>query len=345
METTEAEALRGRVERIFLAAGASEREGRLIAQQLVEANLSGHDSHGVGLVARYLSNLRDGSLRLGTALEVALDTGAMLICDANLGVGQVMGRDALEIGIARARESGACVVSLRNSHHLGRIGHWAEMCAGEGLVSVHFVNVVADPVVALHGGTRARFGTNPFAAGFPVPGGSDPLIVDFATSRLALGKVRDAYEKGVEVAPGSLLDAAGKPSTAPATMFERPIGALMPFGKHKGGGLALACELLGAAVVGAAVQSGPATSTAIVNSMMSVLIDPARLGTAAAYAAQLDAVTRWALSENDEGGSVMLPGMPERAARRSRGRDGILLNATTAANLAEAERRLGLAPD
>ena len=343
METFGAEPLRARVQRIFRAAGASEREAALIADQLVEANLCGHDSHGVGMVARYLDNARDGTLRLNGALTIALDTGAVLICDAGLGPGQAMGRDALDLGIARAREAGASVVCLRNSHHLGRIGHWAEMCADRGLVSVHFVNVVADPVVALHGGARARLGTNPFAAGFPVQGG-DPLIVDFATSRLALGKVRVAWENREELAPGTIVDAEGRPTTAPATMFESPIGALMPFGEHKGGGLALACELLGAAVVGAPVQSGPATSTAIINSMMSVLLDPARLGTADAYSAQLAAVMRWALSENDEGGSVMLPGMPETAARERRSADGIPLNATTVAQLVDAERRLGLAP-
>ena len=344
METFTADELRTRVERIFGAAGASGREARLIANQLVEANLCGHDSHGVGMAARYLNNARDGTLVFGRTLEVALDTGAMLICDAGLGAGQVMGRDALALGIAHAREAGACVVSLRNSHHLGRIGHWAEMCAAEGMVSVHFVNVVADPVVALHGGTRARLGTNPFAASFPVPGG-EPIVVDFATSRLALGKIRVAWEKGEEIAPGTLVDAEGRPTTNPATMFEPPIGALLPFGEHKGGGLALACELLGAAIVGAPVQSGPATSTAIINSMLSVLIDPARLGTSEAYAAQVAAVRRWALSENEEGGSVMLPGMPEAAARERRGRDGIPLNAATTAQLAAAERGFGIAPE
>lgn len=345
MQTFKADELCARVERIFRAAGASEREARLIAEQLVEANLCGHDSHGVGMVARYLENARDGTLRLGAALEVALDTGAMVICDAGLGAGQVMGRDALALGLAHARKVGACVVSLRNSHHLGRIGHWAEMCAAEGLVSVHFVNVVADPVVALYGGTRARLGTNPFAAGFPVPGGGEPIVVDFATSRLALGKIRVAWEKGEDIAPGTLIDAAGRPTIAPATMFEPPIGALLPFGEHKGGGLALACELLGAAIVGAPVQSGPATSTAIINSMLSVLLDPSRLATRDAYAAQLDAVRRWVLSENEEGGSVMLPGMPEQAARERRSRHGIPLNAATTAQLASAERRLGLAPE
>lgn len=343
MHTVTAAALEARVHRIFRAAGAAEREAGLIARQLVEANLCGHDSHGVGVIRRYLDNIADGTLRLNHAIDVVLDTGAMLIADAGLGAGQSAGHDALQRGIARARESGSCLVGLRNSHHLGRIGHWAEMCAAAGLASVHFVNVVADPVVAVHGGTRGRLGTNPFAAGFPAPGGGEPIVVDFATSRLALGKVRVAYEKGEPVAPGTLLDAAGRPTTAPSAMFEEPMGCLLPFGEHKGGGLALACELL-AAALGAPVQSGPATSSAIVNSMLSVLIDPAVLGTADAYAARLEAVTGWLLSENEAGGSVMLPGTPERLARAERGRAGIALNEATCAQLRAAEVRLGLDP-
>jgi uncharacterized oxidoreductase len=267
----------------------------------------------------------------------------MLICDAGLGAGQVMGREALELAVPRARAAGSAILALRNSHHLGRIGHWAEMCAEAGLVSVHFVNVVSEPLVAVHGGKAARLGTNPFTAGFPDPAGGDLILVDFATSTLAMGKVRVAMEQGKTVPVGALLDAAGLPTTDPAAMFGRPIGALLPFGQHKGGGLALACELLGAALVGAPVQSGPAPSTAIVNSMLSILIDPARIGTAGAYAERLAALRAWLLSENDAGGSVMLPGTPERLSRERLGREGIPLDDGTAAMLAAAEARVGLA--
>jgi len=293
---------------------------------------------------RYLDNIRDGTMILGQRLEVALDTGGMLICDAGLGAGQAMGRDALDLAIARARETGSAILCLRNSHHLGRIGHWAEMCAAAGLVSVHFVNVVATPIVAVHGGVTARLGTNPFAAGFPDPAGAAPIVVDFATSMLAMGKVRVAFEQGKSVTPGALLDDQGRPTTDPAAMFVPPIGALLPFGGHKGGGLSLACEILGAAMVGAPVQSGPATSTAIINSMTSILIDPARIGTAEAYAERLAALRRWLLPGNGDGGAVMLAGTPERLSRERLEREGIAVDEATSAMLAAAEARFGLAP-
>jgi uncharacterized oxidoreductase len=186
---------------IFRGLGSQEREAALVARHLVEANLRGHDSHGVGMIPGYARNAQAGELVLNRTLEVALDLTAMLICEGGHGAGQVMAHDAMALGIARAKQNGSCIVLLRNSHHIGRIGHWAEQCAQAGIVSVHFVNVVSDPAVAPFGGTRARLGTNPFAVGVPRPE-APPIIVDFATSRWAVGKVRVAMNKGEAVPPG-----------------------------------------------------------------------------------------------------------------------------------------------
>ncbi len=187
---------------VFRAAGSELREAQLIAEHLVEANLRGHDSHGVGVVPMYINGVRSGGMVMNQSLKVAVDTGAMLICDAGQGAGQVMAHDAMALGIARAKDEGSAIVSLRNSHHIGRIGHWAEQCAAAGVVSIHFVNVVAGAIVAPFGGTQSRLGTNPFAAAFPRDG-APPVVVDFATSKLAAGKVRVAHNKGVELPPGA----------------------------------------------------------------------------------------------------------------------------------------------
>lgn len=338
-----AEDLERAAQRIFVAAGSEQAEADTIARLLVGANLSGHDSHGIGMIPRYISNFHDGTMVLNAKLDVVVDTGGMLICDGGLGAGQTMGHAALRLGIERAHENGSCLVSLRNSHHLGRIGHWAEFCAEAGLVSVHFVNVSADPAVAMFGGKKARLGTNPFAAGFP-RGDGPPIIVDFATSQIAVGKVRVAYNSGKPVPEGALLDVNGTPTTNPAIMFEEPTGCLLPFGGHKGGALSLSCELLAAAMVGGRVQGGPRRSSAVVNSMFSVLVDPDRLGTGDAYGSELATTLDWVLSENQDGGSVKLPGQPENEARAERARDGIDVDPETIAQLKSAATSLGLAP-
>jgi uncharacterized oxidoreductase len=274
---------------------------------------------------------------LNQELKVALDTGAMLICDAGQGAGQVMAHDAMELGIARARDEGSAIVSLRNSHHIGRIGHWAEQCAAAGLVSLHFVNVYAGAIVAPFGGTRARLGTNPFAAAFPRHNGP-PIVVDFATSKLASGKVRVAHNKGVEIPPGALLDNKGNPTTNPGKLFEIPPGSLTTFGEHKGWGMMLACELLGAALVGGMTQHEAPGNGAVINSMFSVIVSPERLGTAGLFAEEMEAVLGWVTSED----GVKLPGEPELETRADRVSNGIPIDPATMDQLEAAARDVGL---
>ncbi|MCX5494738.1 malate/lactate/ureidoglycolate dehydrogenase [Kaistia dalseonensis] len=336
-----AERLRSATTSLLRAAGSAEREARLVADHLVEANLRGHDSHGVGVLPLYISTARAGGLVLNQTLMVALDTGSLLICDAGNGAGQVMAHDAMALGIERARQSGSAIVSLRNSHHVGRIGHWAEQCASAGMVSLHFVNVAAGTFVAPFAGTRARLGTNPFAAGFPRPD-APPVIVDFATSQLAMGKIRVAHNKGEALPPGALLDAEGRPTTDPAALFATPPGSMVTFGDHKGWGLALACELLGAALVGGKTQSGPDGAGTTINSMFSVIVSPEQIGTAAAFSQELEAVLGWVLSENADGASIKLPGTPELETRALRLRDGIPLDPKTLDQIAAAARDVGL---
>lgn len=340
--TIPADRLSAIVRAIFRAAGSSAREAGLVADHLVEANLRGHDSHGVGMVPAYIRNIRDGHLKPNQDLAVALDSGAILVCDAGQGAGQAMAHDAMALGIARATGGGSCIVALRNSHHVGRIGHWAEQCAAAGLVSLHFVSVVSEPAVAPFGGTAARLGTNPFAVGLPRAGGP-PIVVDFATSRWAVGKVRVAANTGALVPPDTLLDADGRPTVDPAALFGAPPGALLTFGEHKGWGLALACELLAGALTGAGVQAGRPGNGAILNSMLSVLVAPDGLGAAASFAANLEAVAAWVQSERRDGASaVQLPGEPERATRARRLRDGVPIDPATWEQVGEAGESVGL---
>ena len=125
----------------------------------------------------------------------------------------------MRVAIERASALGCCVLGLSNTHHLGRIGQWAEQCADAGFASVHFVNALSTPLVAPWGGSDARLSTDPFCVG--VPREPDPLILDYATSKVALGKVRVAQDKGARMAPDVLLDAAGRSTDDPAAMFAR----------------------------------------------------------------------------------------------------------------------------
>jgi uncharacterized oxidoreductase len=268
----------------------------------------------------------------------------LLRLDGQAGFGQVIGREAMEMGIERARAHGVCAVALGNAHHLGRIGAWAEQAVAAGLVSIHFVNVVARPIVAPHGGADARFGTNPFTAGVPLRG-RPPMILDFATSMIAQGKTRVAHNKGEPVPEGCLIDDQGRPTTDPRWSVTEPPGAILPFGLHKGYGLAVLCELLGGALAGG--QTGhreQGTRRRVLNGMLSVLIDPRALGDPDRFETEaLDFATWVTASPARAGfGPVQLAGDPERALRERRLREGIPVDPETWRQILEAGGRLGV---
>ncbi len=324
--------------------GSSPAEVDAVAGNLIEANLTGHDSHGIGMLPRYALAYLEGNLKPNTQLSVTLDAGALLRLDGNAGFGQVIGRDAMTLGIARARVHGSCIVALGNSHHLGRIGAWAEQAAAAGLVSMHFVNVISRPFVAPYGGADARFGTNPFCAGVPLPG-RPPVILDFATSVIAQGKTRVAFNKGEPVAPGCLIDGQGRPTQDPSVMFKPPLGALLAFGGHKGYGMAAMCELLGGALAAGMTQRADASGRMrILNGMLSVLIDPDALGGREAFEQQALAFIEWVqASPPREGfGPVQMAGDAERSAKAERSARGVPVDGTTWQEILDAAQRLGV---
>jgi uncharacterized oxidoreductase len=327
------------------ARGSGEAEARAVAGHLVGANLAGHDSHGVGLLPDYVRLVREGLLVPEQQLRTVVDAGAVLVLDAGRGLGQAMAMEAMRRGIERARALGAAVVALRNSGHIGRVGHYAEACAAAGMATLHLVNVADHrPLVAPYAGADARFSTNPFCAA--VPGADGPaVLLDMATSTIAYGKARVARNQGLPVPDGALIDVAGRPTTDPGALLDRHEGALTAFGLHKGSGLAVLCELLGGALTGGpTIQPENPRRGGIVNNMLSVVIDPAALGDPAAISAEVAAVKAWIKASPPAPGfsEVLLPGEPERAAMAERLAAGIPLDDRTLEEILVAGVALGL---
>ncbi len=264
--------------RIVTMGGSSPAEAGIVAEHLVEANLRGHDSHGVGMLVAYVRDLDNGTLRVNQSPEIVSNTGAISVWDAHGGYGQVVARQAVEWAIETAREHGVAVNGLRNAHHIGRVGTYGEIAARAGMVALHFVNVASGtPGVAPFRGKEGRFLTNPVCIAIPGTDTNEPILLDFATSRVALGKVRVAHNAGKPMLDGALLDHEGKPTTNPSVMYTEPRGVVLPFGEHKGSGLALVCELLAGAIVGSAsVSTATPPERGILNGMLSIVIDHAR---------------------------------------------------------------------
>ena len=149
--------LENKITALFIKAGSAPAEAQQVAANLVMANLSGHDSHGVGMAPRYVDAILEGNLSPNTGVAVKVDTGMLLGLDGQHGFGQVVGVQAMNMAFERVTQHGACVMSLSSAHHLGRIGHMAEMAVAKGWVSLHFVSVFSRPVVAPFGGGRWSF--------------------------------------------------------------------------------------------------------------------------------------------------------------------------------------------
>ncbi len=329
-----------------LRAGSEEAEAALVARHLVDANLMGHDSHGIGMLPIYVEELLDGRLAPGRHVTVVRDKGPFLVLDGNRGYGQVIGGEAMALGIAKAREHGLAVVALRNTHHLGRIGAWGEMCLEHGLISIHYVNVIGHrALVAPFGGSDSRFTTNPYCTAIPATDKTPPLVLDMATSRVAHGKVRVAHNAGLEVADGTLIDADGNPTRDPGVMFREPSGSMLAMGEHKGYGLALVCEILAGALTGGGTCLPEREHIAtIINNMLSVIIDPAALTEVAEFQREVDAITAHVKASPPASGveEVMVPGDPERKARAEREARGVPLSDGSWAEIVGAAEKLGI---
>ncbi len=334
---------------IFRHADADEATAAEVAERLIEANLFGHDSHGVGMVPAYINGIGEGELRPGAAPTVEHDRGSFLLVNGNGGFGQVNGRVVMELAIERARELGVAVAGLKNSYHIGRIGAWGEMAAAAGFVSIHYVNVFgSSSLVAPHGGSDGRFTTNPYCTALPARNGADPIVLDMATSRVAMGKVRVAYNKGEEMMADALIDHHGNSTTDPRVMYSEPKGALRTMGLHKGYGLAVICEALAGAFTGGGVF-GPdhLAPGRIINNMLSVLIDPGAFGSREAFDDEVEKFTRWVKASPPAPGidEVMVPGDPERKSKAERLETGIPIDDTTFEELLAAGEAVGLARD
>ncbi len=341
-------ALTRAMQRFVQGFGSSAAEVEAVAGNLIDANLCGHDSHGIGMLPRYADAFLEGGLKPNVQVQVTSDAGALLRLDGGAGFGQVIGQQAMALGITRAHQHGSCIVALGNSHHLGRIGAWAEQAAAAGLVSLHFVNVIARPIVAPFGGADARFGTNPFCAGVPLSG-RPPVIVNFATSMIAQGKTRVAMNKGELVAPDCLIDDQGRPTREPRFSVVPPLGALLTFGAHKGYGLALLCELLGGALAAGMTQgAAPAASQGeqrrVLNGMFSVLIDPGQISERVAFEQETLRFVDWVKASPVREGfdAVQLAGDAERQSRTERSAQGVPVDETTWQEILQAATRLGV---
>lgn len=304
-------------------------ESRRVAESLVLANLKGHDSHGVIRIMEYVDWVRRGWIEPAAHLDVVREQPCILILNGNFGFGQVVGREAIRLGIEKAQREGACILSLRCSGHLGRVGEFMELVTAAGLVGFGMTNTHgAGVLVAPHGGCERRLSANPMVGGAPA-GTSDSMIMDLSTCQVAEGKIKVARNKGATLAPGLFVNGQGKASTNPEEYYADPPGAILPMAGHKGFALAMFCEVFAGALTGAGCSKSGVERVA--NGFMAFLLDPAAFCGTEFYQAEVEALGRFVKSSKLMTGfdEILLPGEPESRERSRREADGIPIDEIT----------------
>ena len=347
MTLVRAENLKHILATLMERAGTERERAVVCAEHLVLANLKGHDSHGVGMAPSYVRWITAGKLFPNARPEVIQDKGAVMLVDGRFGLGAPIAKETTEMAIGRAKQMGVACVALRNACHIGRIGTYGEQCADAGLVSMHYVNVVgAGPAVAPFGGREPRMLTNPYCCAMPRANG-EHIVLDFATSAVAIGKLRVAFMKGEKAPAGALVDTDGRPTDDVRSFFTgESRSLLLPFGLHKGGGMQILCELLGGALAGQwTIQPDSHRNPgAAVNNMLSIIIDPDALGGRESFEAEAEAMLDYIRTTAPAEGfdRVRLPGDPERESLARRSADGIPIDDNTWAQILEAASSVGM---
>jgi LDH2 family malate/lactate/ureidoglycolate dehydrogenase len=306
-------------QQVIASAGTPADAAQGIAEALVEANLRGHDSHGVLRLPWYIQAIDDGIIKADAQPFVAKRQGAIAKVDGALGWGQLGARLATQTAIEIADTHCIGAVALQNGNHIGRVGEYVERIAAAGKIGIAFCN--AGPAVAPFGGHDRIMGTNPFAWAAPRGDNQPPLVLDFATSIVAEGKLRVARTKG-ELLPhdGMIYNAEGQPSIDPADFYEG--GTLLTFGLHKGSGLSLMIEALARGLCGvdpAYTHPHGHNGTIIIAFQVSAFADEEEyFGSVERLSSQVNQLT-----PNPGVEKVLLPGQPELISRETRLRDGI----------------------
>lgn len=314
---------------IFSAAGCNSAEAACISDHLVQANLVGHDSHGVIRTPIYVQWLKEGKVRANQQIKRVFENDVIAVIDGGLGFGQPIAKQAMELGITKAKKSGVAVIALRNTGHVGRVGHWAEMIVNAGLISLHFVNTSGlGMLVAPVGGINRRLSANPVAVGIPVAGG-EPIIYDISTSSVAEGKLKVAFNKGVMVPEGCIIDSKGQPTCDPTVFYSDPPGAILPFGGYKGYGLGIVTEILAGALTGSGCTVPGKTQ--LEQGMLSILLDPAIFQVGDELQAEAKKFVDFVKSSEKVSpeSEILMPGDVERRNRNERMAKGIELDDKT----------------
>lgn len=346
MPTFHADQLQTIASRILTAAGVSPENAEIVATELKDANLAGHDSHGVIRLMQYVDYVEQGFIRPEGEFEVVVDKPAFAIADGHFQFGQVTATLALRIGLDKARAQGTSTVFLRNCNHVGRLGSYSQKAAGDGFASMMCVNAPGPGGVAPFGGVERRLGTNPIS--ISAPRGDAPFVLDMTSSATAEGKVRVALQKGESLPEGWIIDSEGNPSNNPADLYGPPEGAILPLGGamgFKGFGLSVMIDVFGGILSGSGVCRDDLPRGA--NGVWMYFVDVKQFVDDATYSTLIERYVEHIKSSRRTPGTdeILMPGEIELRRQAARERDGVSVAEETWRQLRELAAKCGTSLD
>jgi LDH2 family malate/lactate/ureidoglycolate dehydrogenase len=343
MANRSADDLRLVTEKIFVAAGAPADLAAEMGEALVGANRAGHEAHGVIRIPAYLRMIAEGKLDPKARPSILRETDTTALVDGAWTFGHVAAKYGTQVAIDKAKKHGTAVVSVVRCNHIGRLGQWAAQASAQGVIAMVTVGGGGGSAfggrgaAAPYGGAEGAYSTNPISIG--IPGGETPdMLLDFATTVVAEGKLQVARAKGVPVAEGLILDKDGNPTTNVEDFYNG--GMLMPIGGHKGYALAMFVELMGGAFTPGDEVNGDGRRGGCV----IWAVDAYAFRTPESYADNADFVMQRVKKIKPASGveEVLIPGEPEARSREERLKDGVPVADRTWEQIVEGGKSVGL---
>ena len=328
---------------IFQSIGVAADGAAWVAHLLVQANLRGHDSHGVIRIPQYIGSWRKGDIDAKAEPVVVQDGPATALIDGKLGFGQILAKRGMEVAMQKAAAIGVSAVGVFNSNHIGRLADYAEMALDRNMLALITVNAGgAGQRMAPWGGRAPRLSTNPIAFACPADKAA-PISFDIATTVAAEGKVRVKRNRGEKMPLGWVLDPDGNPTTDPSALYGTPPGTILPAGGHKGYCLALMIDVLGG-ILARAGHSRPNPGP-IRNGIFMVVVDIARFVAPETFRAEVDDLVGYLKSSPTAPGvtEILTPGEPELRTEAERRTAGIFVEDQTWGQIAEIAKEFKLA--
>lgn len=329
---------------VLNGAGVPIEESAIVAEELAEANIVGHDSHGVMRLVQYVQMMHEGFVKPGSPIDVVTDAPAFAVLDGHFNFGQVVASRALAIGMEKARQSGTATIMVRNCNHVGRLGSYTHKAAREGFVTLMAVNAPGPGGVAPFGGIDRRLGTNPISMGAPL--GEEAIVLDMTTSATAEGKLRVSHQKGETIPEGLIIDGHGNPSANPGDYYSKPYGAILPLGGalmgHKGFGLAVMIDVLCGMLSGSGVCRDDLPRGA--NGVWLYVIDISRFVDRSEFDCQVSKYAESIKSARKLPGvsEILLPGEIEVRRGKERAASGVTIPDETWRQIRETAEKLGV---